>query len=476
MKVRGIAILMLFITINVASAQVYSIRIAFNTNLRTSNSLNAGIVETAPAGSTLNVIGEAERWLRIDRNGRSLWMANWVRYERVGGNVPTRNLPSNIDNCCFVDRQCNTDSEWTDGYWAFQNGQCAAPILSPPRTSTQPLTLPSPQPATQPSAQVDNCCFVDRQCYSHQEWTEGYWAYQNNQCGSAAPGQAPAITQPASTATDNCCYLGWSCQTDLDWLRGYRAFQNNQCGGAAPGQAPASAVATAADNCCQLGWSCQTDLDWQRGYHTYQNNQCQGESQSRASTIIPNVDLSQIDNCCHYNRQCATDLDWERGYTAYQHFRCSSDISMDIQGSSTFVQLYRSAYNLLKEISPRLYQYGITGFRRIREAPRGGRSGIRIRDRTYIQAPTEHITSFAPGTPITEAAVVEAVGGILHEACHVHLEHSPATVSWRDELSCARIELEGYQLVDPDDTHGFIAWIQNIIANIRNPEYWWWRH
>ena len=80
---------------------------------------------------------------------------------------------SGIDNCCFVDRQCSTDQEWIDGYWAFQNNQCSAPAGSG-TTGGAP-------------AQIDNCCYVDRQCQTDQQWIDGYWAFQNNQC-SARPG------------------------------------------------------------------------------------------------------------------------------------------------------------------------------------------------------------------------------------------------------------------------------------------------
>ena len=30
-----------------------------------------------------------------------------------------------VDSRCFADRQCQTDQQWTDGYWPFQNNQCA---------------------------------------------------------------------------------------------------------------------------------------------------------------------------------------------------------------------------------------------------------------------------------------------------------------------------------------------------------------
>ncbi|MDE2949967.1 MAG: hypothetical protein OXT68_04295 [Chloroflexota bacterium] len=87
---------------------------------------------------------------------------------------------SDIDNCCFVDRQCHSEQDWTNGYWAFQNNQCPAPASSHPATGSPP--------AVSAPAQIDNCCFVDRQCQSEQDWADGYWAYQRGQC--AAPEQS----------------------------------------------------------------------------------------------------------------------------------------------------------------------------------------------------------------------------------------------------------------------------------------------
>ncbi|MCY3834614.1 MAG: hypothetical protein OXG85_16505 [Chloroflexi bacterium] len=94
-----------------------------------------------------------------------------------------------VDNCCFVDRQCQSDEEWVSGYWAYQNNQC------PAQTQTQP----SAQPAARSASQVDNCCFVDRQCHNDAEWTNGWWAYQNGQC--------PASSQPAAAVTPASLWL-----------------------------------------------------------------------------------------------------------------------------------------------------------------------------------------------------------------------------------------------------------------------------
>ena len=115
MKARLLAVMIAALALSgVASAQSYSIRVTFNTNLRAAASLQARIIETAPAGTTLNVNGESNRWLRINRNGATVWMASWVRHERVEATTTTQTQTvSNIDNCCFVDRQCSTDQEWT---------------------------------------------------------------------------------------------------------------------------------------------------------------------------------------------------------------------------------------------------------------------------------------------------------------------------------------------------------------------------
>ena len=185
MKARLIAAtIAMCLLYGVSSAQTYAIRVTHNTNLRASYSLESAIIETAPAGTTLQVVGKSGRWLRISRNGNDVWMADWVAYSRVEGGEPTPEQPtSNINNCCFVDRQCQTDQDWTDGYWAFQNNQCGAPPQTGAPTSSQPV---SGAPA-----QIDNCCFVDRQCHSDQDWIDGYRAFQNNQCahpGNPHPG------------------------------------------------------------------------------------------------------------------------------------------------------------------------------------------------------------------------------------------------------------------------------------------------
>ena len=171
------AMIAVFLLCSVASAQSYSIRVTNNTNLRATFSTRSRIVETVPAGTTLQVVSAFNRWLQINRNGNDVWMADWVAYTRVEGGQQTQSqtqTSSQIDNCCFVDRQCNTDQEWTDGYWAFQNNQCVAP--------TQVRSSTSSQPASSEPSQVNNCCFVGWVCNTDAEWSAGFHAFQQNRC------------------------------------------------------------------------------------------------------------------------------------------------------------------------------------------------------------------------------------------------------------------------------------------------------
>ena len=117
-----------------SAAQGYSIRANRGLNLRAAPSLNADVAGTVRSGANLEVVGESGRWLQIEWPGNDVWLANWVNFSRVEESVQTSSQTgksTNIDNCCFVDRQCMTDQEWTDGYWAFQNNECAAPAQTP---------------------------------------------------------------------------------------------------------------------------------------------------------------------------------------------------------------------------------------------------------------------------------------------------------------------------------------------------------
>ena len=184
MKTTSLAVLLsVFVLCSVVSAQEYQIRTDANVNLRATFSLDGNIVETVPSGTILQVIGRFNRWLKIDRSGNELWLADWVPYTRVadGGQTQTQTdtqdsgqTQSQVDNCCFVDRQCTVDAEWTSGYWAFQNNQCPVPEQTGQQTPLQTTTADT--------SQINNCCFTGWQCNNDAQWERGYHAFQMGQC------------------------------------------------------------------------------------------------------------------------------------------------------------------------------------------------------------------------------------------------------------------------------------------------------
>ena len=194
-------------------------------------------------------------------------------------------ISAEIDNCCFVGRQCDADRDWVNGYWAYQNNQCAAPSQQQQARSSQS------QPQTGTSAAVDNCCFVDRLCTTGEDWVNGYWAYQYNQCAAPSQQQQARSSQPqvqteTSAAVDNCCFVDRLCTTGEEWVSGYWAYQNNQCSAPSRQQQPRSSqsqpqtkTSEAVNNCCFIGWLCDADEEWTSGYFAFQHDQCEAPSQ-----------------------------------------------------------------------------------------------------------------------------------------------------------------------------------------------------
>ncbi len=126
-------------------------------NIRASATTDSNVVGKASTGQSYQVTrsrqGATWCWLNISKG----WLAKTSRVnstKTVLVNIPPSTAPpqtvqmsnSDIDNCCFVDRQCQSEAEWTNGYWAFQNGQC--PTAAQPAASTQPADLWGPSQRT----------------------------------------------------------------------------------------------------------------------------------------------------------------------------------------------------------------------------------------------------------------------------------------------------------------------------------------
>ena len=403
MKAKSfLTIIVLLMVSWAASAQGYAIRLTYNTNLRAANSLTSAIVATAPAGSILQVLGQQGSWLQIDRNGSQVWMAGWVSYSRVQSVQPAALAPQTpIDNCCFVDRQCHSDQEWTDGYWAFQNGQCAAPAQTQhqvqPQTSAQPWNPSRPQTWTSTQQQiwtpthgrgelpgvVNNCCYVDRECHSEDEWTAGWLAFKELECWDAYHKMArtPDPASMPASGSDNCCTApGWLCLNDEHFQAGYWAFISySHCNPRImPGFLPTTAYYDATDNCCHLG------------------------------------------------RECHTAADWQEGYSDFLHFRCEFKVPLidavpvALTGSPAFAVHYRTAFSLLKARSPYYYDYAVRGLDRIVQISQFGERGgpdyvFCDGERRYHSGVTDNLGG---NWANWWGTIVQTVSRITHEACH----------------------------------------------------------
>ena len=116
-----------FVLCSAALAQTYFIQTNARINLRSRYSTDSRIVETVPSGTTLQVVDKFNRWLKINRNGSEVWMADWVPYTRL----------QTGDNLCFTVRTCRTDEEWAAGYYAFHGLQPGASTRSQSQPRSQ---------------------------------------------------------------------------------------------------------------------------------------------------------------------------------------------------------------------------------------------------------------------------------------------------------------------------------------------------
>lgn len=169
MKAKYVIVMLWLALCHNVLAQPYHIRADANINLRTCAGIGCRIVEIVPPGTVLPVIGQLNRWLKVDRGGLDLWMADWVDYTRVESSPAESSSPQpQVDNCCYIDRQCQSEEDWIDGYHAFRNRECRLPLSS--------------LAAGESSSQIDNCCFIGWLCDDSEDWTSGYHAFQNSQC------------------------------------------------------------------------------------------------------------------------------------------------------------------------------------------------------------------------------------------------------------------------------------------------------
>ncbi|MCY4465764.1 MAG: hypothetical protein OXE46_09535 [Chloroflexi bacterium] len=307
-----------------------------------------------------------------------------------------------IDNCCFVDRQCHSDQDWINGYWAFQNKQCAAPAQSQPMASGQT------------PANVDNCCYVDRQCSSDLDWIGGWHAYQNNLCGAAPQAGAPTSSQPASGVI----------------LRTAGGIVMGNPGGRgilpsiSPSRLPAPGQSIYTSNCCEEDWQCNNDQDWANGYHGFQND---------PSCALPGL--------------------------------------ITIVGAPPFVDQFERGLDLLRNKLPHRYYFVLDGVDKVEmhEGHGGGVGGyVNALSRTFFVAESGFLD------PQHSPSVEQLSTSLVHEACHVHRANAGHIIRngcdrIREEAFCEGMELE--VLIELNVAPSLIERQRDFVASIRSGEF-----
>ena len=301
---------------------------------------------------------------------------------------------SGIDNCCFVDRQCHNDQDWVNGYWAFQNNQCSAPA---PAQS---------QPTGGAPALIDNCCYVDRQCHSDLDWIGGWHAYQAGQCSVPSQSPAPASSQPAGPVPaqiDNCCFVDRQCHSEQDWINGWQAYRNGQCG--APGQAQTVASSRHGGAISRTASGIVIGYPSGNGILPTTEPYYWRAIGERWSTV----------SCCDHSWQCNSDQDRAEGkrflQTNLPNVYCPLPNLISIVGDADFISYWEQRLVQLSRL-PQRYNYALEGLNKIeqlRNNPRG--THVDIIDRIYF------VTWGGPGSGGQE---MRDSATLVKEACHVH--------------------------------------------------------
>ena len=347
MKTRLLASLILALAlVSVAAAQDYHIRANGRYNLRASPSLDGAWIETVATGTTLHVVGKFNRWLKISRNGAEVWMADWLGYTRVDSPAAgTASQPaSDIDNCCFVDRQCGTDADWTAGYWAFQHGQCPIPAGSQPGTSS---VAPVGSPA------------------QTALWTP-----------SMTDGVKRLLANPGNDPFNNCCHMHHG--------------------------------------------TCHSDADWRRGHHQYATHQCAHPSPTNA---FP-----------------------------------------EVIGNAVFHKLVNDALHLMRLHAPQWIRYmeisGVTRLEQLQNDVGGG-----FWNRQWLVGHSFYTWQLEdPNWQPNPDYVAGYAGGITHEACHAIQQRTyTQTVGWANEVACVEAQYAVIKAIKPDSKD--IGWLRDLVGD-----------
>ena len=172
-----------------------------------------------------------------------------------------------------------------------------------------------------------------------------------------------------------------------------------------------------------------------------------------------------VDNCCQIGWDCVNDTEWLRGFQVYQASQCHHS-ALSILGSDYFRSMAEQAFVTMRNHAPDWYAYVVSGLHGATMLAPDAGGGTHPDHRTYE-------TGFHNAHAPTEADVYDFVGGLAHEACHLHMWNRGLTVaSWKNELPCVEAQLYATEAVDPVDRQSY--WLRDLIVNLHDPSRWWW--
>ena len=62
---------------------------------------------------------------------------------------------------------------------------------------------------------------------------------------------------------------------------------------------------------------------------------------------------------------------------------------------------------------------------------------------------------------------------IVHESCHAAMLIAGTNEEgWRNEAPCVQAQIDVIRAIYPSSRH--LHGLENLMANIENPEFWWW--
>lgn len=227
--------------------------------------------------------------------------------------------------------------------------------------------------------------------------------------------------------TDNCCDLDRECHTEEEWKAGWLAFDRLECWDEyhkwARTPDPAYMPPAGSTNCCDApGWLCLNDDHIERGRSAFTAySHCNPRIKTGYLPYFLYYDAT--DNCCHLGRDCQTNADWERGYSDFLHFRCEfyvplvQSLPVHLVGSEKFQASNLTAFSLLKARSPYYYDYAVRGIGKIVYASLDGALGGRARcgpERLMLSSVPDDLPEHFWSSIVFVASL------IVHEACHCH--------------------------------------------------------